>query len=86
MLHTLRIVAVMAEGHPGVLPEVWRSYLNLEEARMGAAAALRDTRVLGIAIVEDGNPRRFVEWIDASHKEVDPLARLRDLELDRQKA
>lgn len=78
----LRIIAVMAQGSPGVLPEAWQSYLNLDEARTGAAAALRDTRVLGIAIVEDGNPLRFVEWIDTSHKGVHPVVRLRDSELD----
>ncbi len=45
----------MARGSPAVLPEAWRSYLNVDEARTAAAAALRDARVLGVAIVEDGN-------------------------------
>ena len=58
----------MARESPGMVPEAWRSYLNVNEARIAAAAALRDMRVLGIAIVEDGNPLRFVEWIDASHQ------------------
>ena len=77
MLPRCRIIAVMARGSPGVLPEAWRSYLSLNEARVAEAAALQDARVLGIAIVEDGNPLRFVEWIDASHEAVDPVVHLR---------
>ena len=72
----------MARGSPAVLPEAWRSYLNVDEARTAAAAALRDARVLGIAIVEDGNPLRFVEWIDASHETVDPVVQLRNGQSD----
>jgi hypothetical protein len=55
VLSRCRIIAVMARGSPAVLPEAWRSYLNVDEARTAAAAALRDARVLGVAIVEDGN-------------------------------
>ena len=72
MLPRCRLIPVMAHESPGVVPEAWRSYLNLNEARVAAAAALRDTRVLRIAIVEDGNPLRFVEWMDANH-DVDPV-------------
>ena len=62
----------MAHENPGVVTEAWRSYLNLDEARMAAASALRDARVLGVAIVEDGNPLRFIEWIDGGHAAVIP--------------
>ena len=78
MLPRCRLIAVTAHESPGVVPEAWRSYLNLNEARVAAAAALRDVRVLGIAIVEDPNPLRFVEWIDASHEAVDPVVHLRN--------
>ena len=80
MPHRLRIIAVMAQGTPGLLPEAWRSYVNLDEARIGAAAALRDTHVLGVAIVEDGNPLQFVEWIASDTRADDPVVRLRELE------
>jgi hypothetical protein len=58
----------MAQGTPGVLPEAWQSYANLDEARFGAQAALRDGRALAVAIVEDSNPLRLVEWIDVRNK------------------
>jgi hypothetical protein len=52
----------------------------LREARLGAAAALRDTRVLSIAIVEDGNPLRLVEWIDSQPQGI-RSGRSRDLDV-----
>jgi hypothetical protein len=62
-----RILALMAQGTPGVLPEAWQCYVNLDEARTGARTALRDARVLKVAIVEDNNkPLRLVEWIDGT--------------------
>ena len=61
-----RILAVMSEGTPGAVPEAWHSYANLDEARTGARAALRDARVLRVAILEDRNPLRFVEWTPGS--------------------
>jgi len=57
----------MSKGTPGVLPEAWRSYANVEEARIGARSALQDARVLKVAIVEDDdNPLRLVEWTDVT--------------------
>lgn len=68
--HRLRLLIVMAEGHAGTLPEAWRSYGQIEEARASATAALRNSQVLRVAIVEDGsrligsaNPLGFVEWV-----------------------
>jgi hypothetical protein len=64
--HRFRILAVMAQGTPGVLAEAWRSYVTLDEARLGARAARRDPRVLKVAIVDDYNhPLQLVEWIDS---------------------
>ncbi len=64
--HRLRILAVMSQGIPGVLPEAWRCYGNLDVARL---SALRDARVLGVAIVDDHNgPLRLVEWMTTSNK------------------
>ena len=59
----------MSKGTPGVLPEAWRSYVNVDEARIGARTALQDARVLKVAIVEDDdNPLRLVEWTDVTNK------------------
>ena len=67
--HRFRILALMSEGRPGAVPEAWQSYPNLDEARIGARAALQDARVSRIAILEDGNPLRFVEWSDIRHEQ-----------------
>jgi hypothetical protein len=68
--HRLRLLIVMAQGRPGELPEAWRSYAQIEDARASALEALRNPQVLCVAIVEDGsrsfgsvNPLRFVEWV-----------------------
>jgi hypothetical protein len=73
--HRLRLLIVMAQGRAGALPEAWRSYAQVEDARAGALEALRNPQVLSVAIVEDGsaligpaNPLRFVEWADNLHE------------------
>jgi hypothetical protein len=68
-----RILAVMAQGSPGVLPEAWQSYVNPDEARIGPWTALRDARVLEVAIVEDHHkPLRLVDG-STSHPTADDL-------------
>ncbi len=65
--HRLRLLAVMSEGIPGELTEAWQFYADLDEARIGALTALRDARVLGVAIVNDHNsPLRLVEWMPST--------------------
>jgi hypothetical protein len=59
----LRLLIVMAQGLPGALAEAWRSYAQIEDARAGALAALRNPQVQRVAIVEDNNPLRLVEWV-----------------------
>jgi hypothetical protein len=67
--HRLRLLIVVAHGSPGAFAEAWRSYAQIEDARAGAAAALRNPQVLRVAIVEDGSdtvavtPLRLVQWI-----------------------
>ena len=61
--HRLRLLIVMAQGLAGVLPDAWRSYARIEEARASALEALRNPQVLRVAILEDNNPLRFVEWV-----------------------
>jgi hypothetical protein len=48
----------------GGLAVVWRGYVHLDDARDCARSALRDARVLGVAIVDDHNgPLSLVEWM-----------------------
>ena len=71
--HRLRLLIVMTHGLPGVLPEAWRSYVRIEDARASALAALENPQVLRVGVVEDGaapigsaNPLRFIEWVARS--------------------
>jgi hypothetical protein len=53
----------MVKGAPGGLPEAWRSYRNVDEARLAARHMMQDQRVLEVAIVEDRPPLQFIEWV-----------------------
>ena len=61
--HPFRLVATMVKGAPGGLPEAWRSYRNVGEARLAARHMMQDQRVLEVAIVEDRPPLQFIEWV-----------------------
>jgi hypothetical protein len=63
--HRFRLLIVMAQGSAGGLPEAWRSYARIEDARASALQALRDPQVRRVAIVQDesGLPLRLVEWV-----------------------
>jgi hypothetical protein len=68
--HRLRLLIVMAQGPAGALPEAWRSYALIEDARASALEALQNPNVLRVAILEDGfglvgsvNPLGFIEWV-----------------------
>ena len=61
--HRYRLLATMVQGTASKLPEAWQSYRNIEEARIGAQAMLRNHRVLRVAILEDRIPLQFVEWV-----------------------
>ena len=54
-------------GIAGTLPATWRSYSNIEEARLSALAMMREPRVRRVAIVEDINVLELVEWMDPRH-------------------
>ena len=71
MQHRFRLLTEPGGGIAGRLPETWRSYSNLEEARVSALAMLRDSRVRRVAIVDDINVLELVEWI-VSPNHVDP--------------
>ncbi len=61
--HSLRRVAAMAQGAAGALPEAWRTYGNVDEARLAAREMMPDRRVLRLASVEGRPARQFIEWI-----------------------
>jgi hypothetical protein len=61
--HPFRLIATMVKGTPGGLPEAWRSYRNVDEARLAARHMMQDPRVLEVAIVEDRPPLQFIEWV-----------------------
>ena len=61
--HPFRLVATMVKGAPGGLPEAWRSYRNVDEARLAARQTMQDQRVVEVAIVEDRPPLKFIEWV-----------------------
>ncbi len=63
-LHPFRVLATMSEGTPSALPEAWRSYRNVADARLAARQIIQDPRVLRVAIVEDRPPLQFVAWVD----------------------
>ena len=61
--HLCRLLAAMAQGAAGALPDAWRSYRNVDEARLAARDLMRDQRVLRVAMVEDRPPLQFIEWV-----------------------
>jgi hypothetical protein len=61
--HRFRLLATMVQGTAAALPEAWRSYGNIDEARIGGREMLHNHRVLRVAIVEDRIPLQFVEWV-----------------------
>jgi len=61
--HGLRLLLVMAQGPAGAVPEAWQAYARIEDARANALGALRNPQVLRVAIVEDNNPLRLIEWV-----------------------
>ena len=61
--HRYRVLATMVQGTAAALPQAWRSYGSIEEARRGAREMFHNHRVLRVAIVEDRLPPQFVEWV-----------------------
>ena len=61
--HRFRLLATMVQGTAAALPEAWKSYGNVAEARIAAREMMRNHRVLRVAIVADRIPTQFVEWV-----------------------
>lgn len=59
-----RLVTTVRRGSASDLAAAWTLYPTLEAARLGAAALLREDRVLRVMIVRDEIPPTFVEWVE----------------------
>ena len=59
-----RLIPTMRRGSATALPEASARYASIEAARIGAAALMREDRILKIMIVRNSLPGGFVEWID----------------------
>ena len=59
-----RLVPTMRRGSATALVESSAHYPSIEAARIGAAALLREERILKIMIVRNEIPGTYVEWID----------------------
>jgi hypothetical protein len=59
-----RLVLSVRRGSASSVPDAWRSYPTLEQARAAAAVLLRHERVTRIAVVRNESPPAFVEWLD----------------------
>lgn len=59
-----RLITTVRRGSASNLPAAWARYHNIESARAGASALLREDRVLRVMIVRDEIPQTFVEWAD----------------------
>lgn len=59
-----RLRPIMRQGTAASIPETWRRFSSIEEARQAIKPMYHDDRVLRIFIVTDDAPPRFVEWVE----------------------
>ena len=59
-----RLIPTMRRGSATALPEASAHYASIEAARLGAAALLREERILKVMVVRNAFPGGYVEWID----------------------
>jgi hypothetical protein len=59
-----RLVTTVRRGSASDLAAAWAPYPRIEAARLGAAALLREDRVLRVMIVKDELLRTFFEWVE----------------------
>jgi hypothetical protein len=57
-----RLITTVRRGSASDLAAAWAHYATIDAARLGAAALLREDRVLRVMIVTNKIPRAFVEW------------------------
>ena len=61
---TFRLVSTVKRGTESNLAPAWAWYPTIEAARAGAAALLREDRVLRVMIVRNEMAATCVEWCD----------------------
>jgi len=59
-----RLITTVRRGTASDLPAAWARYPSIEAARAGAAALLREDRVLRVMVVRNDLAHTFVEWSD----------------------
>lgn len=59
-----RLVTTVKRGTASDRAPAWARYPTIEAARAGAAALLREDRVLRVMVVRDDLAPTFVEWSD----------------------
>jgi hypothetical protein len=59
-----RLQPIMRQGTPSSIPETWRPFATVEDARKAVKQMYQDDRVLRALIVTDEAPPRFVEWVE----------------------
>lgn len=57
-----RLIPTVRRGSASDLAPAWARYATIAAARSGAAALLREDRVLRVMIVTNQIPRAYVEW------------------------
>ena len=56
------LVTTVKRGSASSLPLAWPRYPSIDEARVAATAMLHEERVQRVMIVQDMDPKGFVEW------------------------
>jgi hypothetical protein len=59
-----RVRPIMRQGTASSIPETWRPFMTLEEARQAVKQMYHNDRVLRVFIVTDTAPPQFVEWVE----------------------
>jgi len=59
-----RLRPIMRQGTASSIPETWRHFATIAEARLAVKQMYHDDRVLRAFIVTDTAPAQFVEWVE----------------------
>jgi hypothetical protein len=61
---TFKLRSIMRQGTASSIPETWRLFTSIEEARTAVKEMYHDDRVLRAFIVTNEAPPQFVEWVE----------------------
>jgi hypothetical protein len=59
-----RLITTVRRGSASDLAAAWARYPTIEAAQVGAAALLREDRILRVTVVRNEIPQTFVEWLE----------------------